>query len=44
MVLARSNSSLNPAQVMPNSKVAEFEVPAGMVVTGSKTIQVEVKE
>jgi hypothetical protein len=44
LVLARSNSSLNPAQVVPNSKVAEFEVPAGMVVTGSKTIQVEVKE
>lgn len=44
MVLARSNSSLNPAAVVPNSKVAEFDVPAGMVVAGSKTIQVEVKE
>ncbi len=44
MILARSNASLNPTPALPNSKLAEFEIPAGMVVTGSKTIQVEIKE
>jgi hypothetical protein len=45
MILARTNASLNPMPALPNSKIAEFEVKAGdMVVTGSKTIQVDIKE
>jgi hypothetical protein len=45
MILARTNASLNPMPALPNSKIAEFEVRAGdMVVTGSKTIQVDIKE
>ncbi len=44
MIMGRANASLNITPAMPNSKIAEFEVPAGMVVTGSKTIQLEIKE
>lgn len=45
MILARSQASLTSLPAMANSKVAEFEIGAGdMVVSGSKTIQVEVKE
>ena len=45
MILARSQQSLTGLPAPPNSKLAEFEIGAGdMVVSGSKTIQVEVKE
>ncbi|MGO9094246.1 MAG: SpoIVB peptidase S55 domain-containing protein [Bryobacteraceae bacterium] len=45
MILARSQPSLTSLPAPPNSKLAEFEIEAGdMVVSGSKTIQVEVKE
>ncbi len=45
MILARSQSSLSGMPAPANSKVAEFEINAGdVVVSGSKTIQVEVKE
>jgi hypothetical protein len=45
MILARSQSSLSGMPAMANSKVAEFGIDAGgAVVSGSKTIQVEVKE
>jgi len=45
MILARSQASLSSAPAIANSKVAEFQIDAGdMVVSGSKTIQVEVKE
>jgi hypothetical protein len=45
MILARSQASLTSLPALANSKVAEFELGAGdMVVSGSKTIQVEVKE
>jgi hypothetical protein len=45
MILARSQSSLSGMPAFANSKVAEFEINAGdVVVSGSKTIQVEVKE
>jgi len=45
MILARSQPSLASLPAPPNSKLAEFEIEAGdMVVSGSKTIQVEVKE
>jgi hypothetical protein len=45
MILARSQSSLSGTPAPANSKVAEFEIDAGdVVVSGSKTIQVEVKE
>jgi len=45
MILARSQASLTSLPALANSKVAEFEIGAGdMVVSGSKTIQVEVKE
>ena len=46
MILARTQSSLTSTPALPNSKVAELEIPAGsdMVISGSKTIQVEVKE
>jgi hypothetical protein len=45
MILARAQASLSSQPAFANSKVAEFEIGAGdMVVTGSKTIQVEVKE
>jgi hypothetical protein len=45
MILARSQASLSSLPAMANSEVAEFPVDVGgMVVSGSKTIQVEVKE
>jgi hypothetical protein len=45
MILARSQASLTTLPPLANSKLAEFEIGAGdMVVSGSKTIQVEVKE
>jgi hypothetical protein len=45
MILARSQNSLSGMPAPSNSKVAEFEIDAGgAVVSGSKTIQVEVKE
>jgi hypothetical protein len=45
LILARSQPSLSAIPAPPNSKVAEFEIGAGeMVVSGSKTIQVEVKD
>jgi hypothetical protein len=45
LILARSQSSLSGMPAPANSKVAEFEIDAGgAVVSGSKTIQVEVKE
>ncbi|MGH9721135.1 MAG: SpoIVB peptidase S55 domain-containing protein [Bryobacteraceae bacterium] len=44
MILARAQSQGGPVQSF-SSKVAEFEVDAGgALVTGSKTIQVEIKE
>lgn len=45
MILARSQPSLSATPPVPNSKVAEFSIPASdVVISGSKTIQVEVKE
>ena len=45
MILARTQPSLSPMPALPNSKLAEMEIDAGdMVVSGTKTIQVEVKE
>lgn len=45
MILARSQPSLTSFPAPPNSKLAEFDIGVGdMVVSGSKTIQVEVKE
>ncbi len=45
MILSRMQPSLTGMPAMPNSKVAEIEIGAGdMVVTGSKTIQVDIKE
>jgi SpoIVB peptidase S55 len=45
LILAGSQSSLAGITQTRNSKIAEMEIDAGdMVVSGSKTIQVEVKE
>jgi hypothetical protein len=45
MILARTQPSLSMMPALPNSKLAEMEIDAGdMVVSGTKTIQVEVKE
>jgi hypothetical protein len=45
MILARTQPSLSAMPALPNSKLAELEIDAAdMVVTGTKTIQVEVKE
>ncbi len=45
MILARSQNSLSGMPAPANSKIAEFGIDAGgAVVSGSKTIQVEVKE
>ncbi len=45
MVLAKTQSSLASAALWRPSKVAEIELSAGdTVVTGSKTVQVEIKE
>ena len=44
-ILARSQAGLGATMISRNSKVGELEIDAGgMVVSGSKTIQVEVKE
>jgi hypothetical protein len=45
MILAGSQSTLAGVTQVRNSKVAEMEIDAGdVVVSGSKTVQVEVKE
>jgi hypothetical protein len=45
MILGRTQPSLSMMPALPNSKLAELEIDAGnMVVSGAKTIQVEVKE
>jgi hypothetical protein len=45
MIFARTQSSLATAALWRGSKIAEMELPAGdAVVTGSKTVQVEIKE
>ncbi len=45
MILGRTQPSLSMMPATPNSKLAEMEIDGGdMVVSGSKTIQVEVKE
>jgi hypothetical protein len=44
-ILARSQPGLGATMLSRNSKVGELEIDAGgMVVSGSKTVQVEVKE
>lgn len=45
MILARTQPSLSTMAALPNSKLAEMQIDGGdMVVSGTKTIQVEVKE
>lgn len=45
MILAKTQASMASGVLWRGSKVAEWELPAGdSVVTGSKTVQVEVKE
>src|SRR4051794_30378054 len=45
MILAGSQASLAGVTQVRNSKVAEMEIDAGdMVISGSKTVQVEIKE
>lgn len=45
MILARTQPSLSMMPALPNSKLVEMEIDAGdTVVSGAKTIQVEVKE
>jgi hypothetical protein len=45
MILAKTQASLSGAQLWRGSKVAEMELSAGdAVVSGSKTVQVEIKE
>ena len=45
MILAGSQASAAGIGQVRNSKIGEMEVDAGdMVVTGSKTVQVQVKE
>ena len=45
MILARTQPSLSALPALLNSKIAELRIPGdGMVISGSKTIQVEVKE
>jgi hypothetical protein len=44
-ILARAQPGVSGPQASRNSKVAELEIGAdGMVVTGSKTVQVDIKE
>lgn len=44
-ILARGQTALGPAGAGAGSKVAELEISAGdVVISGSKTVQVEVKE
>jgi hypothetical protein len=45
LILSHAQASLSSTPALANSKVAEFTLPAGeMVVSGQKTIQVEVKQ
>ena len=45
MILAGSQSSLAGITQARNSKIAQLEVDGGgMVISGSKTVQVEIKE
>ena len=45
LILGGSSASLAGVQQLRNSKVADMEIDAGdMVVSGVKTIQVEIKE
>ena len=45
MILAKTQASLSGTQLWRGSKVAEMEISAGdAVVSGSKTVQVEIKE
>jgi hypothetical protein len=45
MILASSQSSIAGVQQIRNSKVAEMEIDGGdMVISGVKTVQVEIKE
>ncbi len=45
LILARTQGSLSSMPVLANARLAELDIPAAeMVITGSKTIQVEVKE
>lgn len=45
LLLSRSQPSLSATPALPNSRLAELEIGAGdMVISGSKTVQVEVKE
>ena len=44
-ILARSQTGLGAILPSRNSKVAELQIGAdGLVVTGNKTVQVEIKE
>jgi hypothetical protein len=44
-ILARSQTGLGAAVQARNAKVAELEISTGgMVVSGSKTVQVDIKE
>jgi hypothetical protein len=45
MILSRAQAQASNIPNLRGSKIAEIEIPAGEnVVTGSKTVQVEVKE
>jgi hypothetical protein len=46
MILQRTQASLSTTPATPNARITELEIPVGadMVVAGSKTIQVEVKD
>jgi hypothetical protein len=45
LILGRTQSSLGGSALTGNSKIAELEISAGeVVISGSKTIQVEVRE
>jgi len=45
LILSRTQASLSSAPALANARLAELDIPAGgMVISGSKTIQVEVKE
>ncbi len=45
LILSRTQASLSSTPVFANARMAELDIPAGgMVISGSKTIQVEVKE
>jgi hypothetical protein len=45
LILSRSQASLSATPALANARLAELDIPAGgMVISGAKTIQVEVKE